>query len=174
MRLRRTTIAVALAAAVTVPGVVAVAESAAASSVTSVSAAHSAKPGKTPKATKKTKFTASGVVTAVTGETVTVKVKGGTKDVRGRTVAVTVPSSAQVLVNGVRKVAADLLVGDAVTITGTSSGGALTAARVQARRVKVRPAPTVSPAPSPTASPGDDDSSDDDGPTAEPSETPHG
>src|SRR5512138_482042 len=89
------------------------------------------KPKKAPKAPKQVKFAASGTVTAVdaTAGTVTVQVKGGTKDVRRSTVTIAVPATARIVVNGKGKTLADIAVGFGITVTGTNSNGVLTAAR---------------------------------------------
>ena len=130
----------------------------------------SKKSSKTP---RQVKFTASGTVTAVDAAagTVTVQVKGGTKDVRRTAVTIAVPPAARIVVNGAGKALADVAVGYSITVTGTNSGGALTAARIEARgkkpAAKPAPAPTTKPSPgvAPSPAPSDD-------PTPEPADTP--
>jgi hypothetical protein len=134
----------------------------------------SGKSSKSDKSTKKpkvVKFTASGRVTAVdaTAGTVTIKVKGGTKDVKRTTVTVTVPATARIVVNGAGRTLADVAAGFGVTVTGTHAGDMLTATRIEARGKKPVTKPSASPTPSPT--PSDDVTPE---PTDDPSASPEG
>jgi hypothetical protein len=187
VRVRRIALSTLLVAAVVVPAgpglALAASKSAAAVSASSKSSKgdHSGHESKKPKkkAPRPVKFAASGTVTAVdaTAGTVTVRVKGGTKDGRGSTVAITVPPTARIVVNGAKKSLADIAVGFGITVTGTSADGVRTAARIEARGkksgVKPTPAPTASPTPTddPTddpTTPTDDPTTDDSTPTATP------
>lgn len=158
MRIRRAAVAVAVLGAVTVPaaatGVVAFAHSssAAASTVVASGSQGPKKPSKT------AKFTASGLVTAVdvSGATVTVAAKGGTKGVRGRTVTVAVPSAARITLNHKRVDLSALAAGQRITVTGTRAADVLTAARIQAKGKSVGK-PSPSPSTEPPENPEDDD-----------------
>ncbi len=157
MRMRRTALALAVAAAVTVP-TVATASVAAAKPAAKPAASHgkpAAKPAKPTKPAKPAKpvkvtFSASGVVTAVDldARTVTVAAKGGTKDVKGRTVGVVVPSTARIVLDDAPATVADLEAGFRITVTGTRLGTVYTASKVQASS----PEPEVTPTPTPTPS----------------------
>jgi hypothetical protein len=141
------------------------------------------KPAKTTKAPKPVRFTASGTVTAVDAEagTVTLLAKGGTKDVRKRTVTVAVPAKASLRVNGKKATLAGVSAGQRIEVVGRRSGDVYTAevVRVSGKTVKPAPSPSVTPTPTvePTTEPTDDpttepteDLSDD--PTVEPSAEP--
>ncbi|HEY0000656.1 MAG TPA: hypothetical protein VGB74_09390 [Actinoplanes sp.] len=101
---------------------------------------------------KSTKFEATGTVKAVNAAagTVTVAVKGGTKEVRGKTVTVKVPPTVRIVVNGARKTLADIGTGFQIAVGGTQTGTVYLATKVTATGKKVRPvpSPTVSPSPS--------------------------
>jgi hypothetical protein len=160
VRIRRIAVAALLATAVVVPSASGVAVAKGKPSAVSPSTGKSDKHGKNDKsgkAAKPVKFVASGTVTAVDAGagTVTVKVKGGTKDVRRTTVTVTVPSTARIVVNGAGKTLADIAVGYGITVTGTHAGDVLTAVRIEARGRKgaVKPSPAPSAGPTPTTSP---------------------
>ncbi|MGX6600765.1 hypothetical protein ACWKSP_01310 [Micromonosporaceae bacterium Da 78-11] len=107
------------------------------------------------KPVRKVVFTASGSITAVdvTAGTITVVAKGGTKDVRRRTVAVAVPATVPIIVGGARMTLADLAVGFRITVVGTRAGTAYTAVRIVAEGTKPRPSTTPSVEPSRSASP---------------------
>jgi hypothetical protein len=137
VRLRRYTVAVALATAAIVP---AAASPAVAGKSPAARAAVSVQ-GKTPAskpAPVTTKFSASGTVTAVDAAagTVTVSAKGGTKDVKGQTVTVKVPSTAKVVVNKSGKSLADIAAGFTITVEGTKTGTVYTATKVEAKGKK--------------------------------------
>jgi hypothetical protein len=158
VRMRRTLVAVALAAAATVPAV---------SIISAPAVAGSAKPAKPvatkPVATKPTKapkptkvaFAANGSVTAVNAGSalITVAVKSGTKDVKGRTVTISVPPGARVVVNGAGKTLSAVAAGYRITVTGTHVGSLYTAAKIQAQGVRPQPAPSAKPVPTPTPTP---------------------
>ncbi|BCY09330.1 hypothetical protein [Actinoplanes sp. L3-i22] len=166
MRVRRTAVAVAVAAGILVPSVstaaVAWAKPAGKSSEHAPSAKPSAteKPGKHGKPAKpakpaKANFAANGSITAVdsTLGTVTVAVKAGTKDVKGHTVSILLPSSVRIVLNGAPATAADLKAGFRITVTGTRSGTVYTASKVQARSSTPTATPTATPSGTPTATP---------------------
>jgi hypothetical protein len=106
----------------------------------------------------KVAFAANGSVTAVISSdaTITVAVKSGTKDVKGQTISISVPTTSRIVVNGARKNIADLGVGYRITVTGTHVGSLYTAARVEAVGVRAQPTPSASV----TASPGPTSSAD--------------
>jgi hypothetical protein len=185
--LRRTALALTLAVAVIVPTASAAASASSSSSSSSSSAAakpSAAKPGKpaakttkkpksgkTSKPAKKVKFAANGTVTAVdvAAGTVTVAVKSGTKDVKGRTVRFNVPSTAKIVVNNGQKTLSRLGAGQQITLTGMRAGSTYTAARVVAVSKAKLPMPSVKPSPPVTPSPSTPPSVT---PSPEPSVTP--
>lgn len=90
---------------------------------------------KTTKAsTKAVRFTATGRVVAVDGAagTLTVAVKGGDKTLRRKTVTIQVDPAAKVRLNDVTVPLADLPAGAHVAVTGTRTGDALLAFKVNA------------------------------------------
>jgi phage baseplate assembly protein gpV len=160
MRMRRSAAAVALAVAVTVPTAVTGVAAYAQASAPTAASVHAAKK---PKPDKKTNFQASGTVTAVdvAGGKLTVAARSGTKDVRGKTVTMSVAAGARIVLNG-KKVKLDALVaGLRVSVTGTRSDIAYLAGKIQAAG-KVKPGPS----PTPTASPSPGDT-----PAPEPSQS---
>jgi hypothetical protein len=173
--MRRTVVAVALVAAATIPAVSVTAAQAVAKPAASKPAKPEAsKPAKPAKPAKVT-FAANGSVTAVSADaaTITVAVKSGTKDVKGRTVIISVPSTTRIVVNGAGRALSALAAGYRITVTGTHVGSAYTAAKIEAHGVRTQPTPTASPtaAPSPTVteSPSAEPTSD---PSAEPTSDP--
>jgi hypothetical protein len=157
VQLRRTALAAAVTVALVVPAVWSV-SSAEAGPISPVTSTSHGKP--TAKPVKKVKFSASGTVKAVdaTVRTVTIAVKGGTKDVKGRTIVVKVPSTVRVVVNGGRRGLAEVAAGFTVTVTGVRAGDVYTAEKAEARgKVKSTPAPSASPTPSKTHGHGGDD-----------------
>ncbi|MGZ6827784.1 MAG: hypothetical protein ACXVGH_13430 [Mycobacteriales bacterium] len=101
-------------------------------------------------------FTAVGVVTAVdpAAGTVTVADTGGSRDLHGRTVVVSVAGTTRVTLDDAPATLAQLAAGDAVTANGVrSASGALTARAVNATSPAPAPVPTDSPTPVPTDSP---------------------
>ncbi|WP_199509647.1 hypothetical protein [Nucisporomicrobium flavum] len=178
MRIRRTAVAALLAAGIVVPAVSAAAMAAqpAAKAPGSASAFKATpKPAKTSKAHKPVRFTASGTVTAVDAQagTVTLLAKGGTKDVRKRTVTVVVPAKASLRVNGKKVTLSGVAAGQRIEVVGRRTGDVYTAdvVRVSGKGVKPAPSPSVTPTPTtePTTEPTDDPSDD---PTDAPSEDP--
>jgi hypothetical protein len=172
MRLRPVFLAAVMTVAVGVPAAATAAAAAPGNqpvpAVSALKGKPTAKPSKPAKPAKpvkpvKVQFSASGTVKAVDAAagTVTVVAKGGTKDVKGKTVTISVPSAVRIQLNGARKKLADLGAGFRITITGTRVGSVYTAAKVQATGTKTKPAPkpTTSPTPTPT-------------PTPEPTDTP--
>ena len=139
--MRRTALAAALAAAVTVPAV-SIATAAYAKEGHPASQ-HAGKP-------VKVAFTAIGTITAVdtAAGTVTVAAKGGTKDVRGKTVSVAVGGTTRIRVGGGGKALADLVAGYRVTVVGVRRQTTYTASRIEATKVAKHP-----PAPSGDATP---------------------
>jgi hypothetical protein len=152
MRLRRTVVAALLAAGVAVPVAATAGFAAAPAASSTATAAHKgdSKPGKV-----RAKFAASGRVTAVdaVAGTVTVAAKGGTKDVRKRTVTVSVADDARVRINGKRAALDAVVVGAKISVTGDRVNGVYTATRVQ---VSQKSRPVVQPSPTPTVSPSPD------------------
>lgn len=195
MRLRRGALAVLLTAAVAVPAVGTATVAAAAKPGTGTAApATGKKPAAEKPATgkpstkkpavkkpavkkpaKKIKFSATGTVTAVDAAagTVTVKVTAGTKEVKGKTITVAVPTTLRVLINGAKKKLADLTPGYSITVTGLTTGTTNTADKIVARKVTAKPTPstTPTPAPTPTTTP-TPAPTEDDSVSPEPSETP--
>jgi hypothetical protein len=166
--MRRTALAIAMAAGIMVP-TVSTATVAWATPATKPAVSQKANPtpksSKPAKATKpaksvKASFAANGSVTAVDvdAHTVTIVVKGGTKDVKGRTVRILLPSSARIVLDDAPATAADIEAGFRITVTGTRLGNLYTASKVQASS----PEPTVSPTPTDPAEP----------PTGDPTEQP--
>ncbi|GAA3452873.1 hypothetical protein [Dactylosporangium matsuzakiense] len=153
--MRHFAVAAVLAAAVTGPLVSTATIASAAAPAVTVTAAEHGKPAKPAKPVR-SQFSAVGTVVAVDSGagTITVAARAGTKDVKGTTVTIAVPATARITINGARKRLADLAAGYRVTVTGTRTGTAYTAARVQA--TKARPAPAPSPSGSATPEPGDD------------------
>jgi hypothetical protein len=150
MRMRRTALVIAMAAGIMVPTVSNAATVAWAKPAVSQKAKPAPKTSKPAKATKpakpvKASFAANGSVTAVDvdAHTVTVVVKGGTKDVKGRIVGILLPSSARIVLDDAPATAADIEAGFRITVTGTRVGNVYTASKVQASS----PEPTVSPTP---------------------------
>jgi hypothetical protein len=151
LRLPRAAVALALAAAITVPTVATMGGAAAATPPGSITALRDPI-GSTPSPTttakpQKIKFAASGTVTAVdaTAGTVTVAARGGTKDVRGTTVTVSVPGTAVVLVNGVRGTLAGIGAGYRIAMTGTHPGTGYTATKLVATSKRSHPEPAETP-----------------------------
>jgi uncharacterized protein (DUF736 family) len=160
MRMRRTVLAVVLSAGVLVPTVsTAAAAWAKPASKPTVTHKGTPKPAKAPaKSAKpakpaKVNFAASGSVTAVNLDagTVTVAAKGGTKDVKGTSVTVVVPSTARIVLDDASATLADLAAGYRITVTGTHVGTAYTATKVQASSPEPVEEPTDEPTDEPTA-----------------------
>jgi uncharacterized protein DUF5666 len=81
----------------------------------------------------KSHFTANGKVTAVDATSFTMHVKGGSKDLHGTDVAVTVTDTTKMRRDGAKATVADLQVGDRVNSHGTrGADGTLTARHVNA------------------------------------------
>ena len=148
MRIRRTTAALALVAAVIVP---------AASTATAAYAKHGSSHSQAPHKPAKVAFTATGTITAVdtAAGTVTVAAKGGTKDVRGKTVTMTVGAGSRVSLNGKRKSLSALAAGYRITVLGVRQAATYNALRIEATAPKARkPKPAAStPPPSEVATP---------------------
>ena len=117
-------------------------------------------------------FTANGKVTAVGTDSFTMHVKGGSKDLHGGDVTVTVTDTTKMRRNGAKATVADLQVGDRVNAVGSrGTDGTLTARHVNAHGPDAtdttttdNPAPTGgatptdSPTPTPTPTPTDSSS----------------
>ena len=81
----------------------------------------------------KTHFTANGKVTAVDATSFTMHVKGGSKDLHGTDVTVTVSDTTKMRRNGAKATVADLQVGDKVNVHGArNADGTFTARHVNA------------------------------------------
>ena len=81
----------------------------------------------------KTHFTANGRVTAVDDTSFTMHVKGGSKDLHGTDVTVTVADTTKMRRNGHKATVADLQVGDKVNVHGArGDDGTFTARHVNA------------------------------------------
>jgi hypothetical protein len=149
VRIRRTTAALALVAAIIVPA--ASTATAAYAKNDSSGSQHAGKPAKVA-------FTATGTITAVdtAAGTVTVAAKGGTKDVRGKTVTITVAAGTRIRVNGKRTSLSALAAGCRVAVLGVRQSTAYAALQIEASKVKRSPAPAPSassPSPSDDATP---------------------
>ena len=78
-------------------------------------------------------FTANGKVTAVDGDSFTFHAKGGSKDLHGTDVTVTVTDATKMRRDGAKATVADLQVGDRVNVNGSrAEDGSLTARHVNA------------------------------------------
>ena len=78
-------------------------------------------------------FTANGKVTAVATDSFTMHVKGGSKDLHGTDVTVTVTDTTKMRRNGAKATVADLQVGDRLNANGSrAADGTLTARHVNA------------------------------------------
>ena len=159
MRLPRTAVAAALAAAVTIPA------SAATAAYARPAPQHPSvmSPGKHAKPVRHV-FTAVGSITAVDsgGATVTVVATAGTKDTKGHVVTIAVPAGARIRVSGKDAGLAALQPGFRITAIGIRIGTAYTASKIEATtaRPKTRPKPaprssTTPPTPEPSTQPGD-------------------
>jgi hypothetical protein len=146
LRLRRIAAAVAIATAVLVPVTSTAALAAVKLPVVSVVTGPAAKPptvttsgakipraAKIPKASTDT-FAVTGTVAAVSagGGTVTLKVKGGSGSMLGRTVTVKVPTGVKPVVNGKTTTLAKISGGYSITVNGTAAGMTYTATKVVA------------------------------------------
>lgn len=182
MRMRRTALAALLAAGIAVPAVstAAVAFAQPGKPGTGASAAKATpKPSKTTKAPKPVRFTASGTVTAVDAAagTVTLLAKGGTKDVRRKTITVSVPAKASLRLNGKKVTLAALGSGQRIEVAGRRTGTAYTAeiVRAKGKAAKPAPGPTVTPSPVtplPSAPPTTEPAEPTEDPSAEPTGEP--
>ena len=83
------------------------------------------------------KFAAAGYVTAVGTDTLTVAVKGGTKNVRGLADPFFVSETAKINRNDEAAELADLQVGDHVAVKGTYAEGVFTASKINAEGEEV-------------------------------------
>ncbi|WP_459642279.1 hypothetical protein [Kineococcus sp. NUM-3379] len=124
---------------------------------TAAVAAQKEKPAKQAKKPRKAtvKFTAGGVVTAVAADGLTFTVKGGRdKALRDKPLTVVLGKDARVQRDDAPATLADVVVGDRVTVLGTTAAGAFTAVRVNASSAQATPtpAPTETPAPTPAPS----------------------
>jgi hypothetical protein len=153
MRIRRTATAMIMIAAVTVPAAVTggIAYAQGSSPVATAAAKKPApvkEPVKKPTPPKKVKiaFQASGTISAVDAGagTITVAVRSGTKDVRGKSVTMSVPAGATIVLNGKKVTVSALSAGIKVSLTGTRVDAAYTVARIQASGKAVAPKPTPS------------------------------
>ncbi|GAB1693704.1 hypothetical protein [Krasilnikovia sp. M28-CT-15] len=146
MRMRRSVVAaVAVAVGILGPATGAAAATAHQAGVKQLATVQaSPKPSK-PKKPKKAVFEGRGSISAidVDAATVTVVVKGGTKNVRHRTVTVSVSPTARIKRNGAKASLASLAVGDRIEMKGTRAGEVYTVSRIQAQAKRTpKPAPT--------------------------------
>jgi hypothetical protein len=152
VRIRRASAALALAAAVIVPT---------ATTATAAYAKHGSSDAPAAHQPAKVAFTATGTITAVdtAAGTVTVAAKGGTRDVRGKTVTIAVTATTRIRLNSKNKSLAALAAGDKISAVGFDRSAVYTATKIEATIVPVKhsPTPAVS-TPAPSASPSDDDS----------------
>ena len=124
-------------------------------------------------------FTANGKVTAVDTDSFTMHVKGGSKDLHGTDVTVTVTDTTKMRRDGAKATVADLQVGDRVNVVGArGSDGTLTARHVNAHGPDATdttstdsPSPSASPSPSGDTSDTSGDSTSTDSPSPSPSPT---
>ncbi|GAB6898029.1 hypothetical protein [Kineosporia succinea] len=178
--MKRRYVALALTAALVVPGAAVTAASASARSGTSAvqsdrsdapgqnrGTKNDSKPGKPAKKGKTVVY--DGTISAVDAEakTFTVKVRGG-RDKKLRTTGLTLafPDGVRVIRNGRSAEPADLQVGDRVNVQTRQTAKVVTVVRVTAKGKKVAPTPspseTVAPEPSATTTPEPGDDADDD------------
>jgi len=124
----------------------------------------------------KAHFTANGKVTAVDADSFTMHVKGGSKDLHGTDVTVTVTDTTKMRRNGAKAQVSDLQVGDRVNVVGSrGSDGTMTARHVNAHGpAATDTSGTATPSPSASPSPSSDTSGDTtgDGSTPTPSASP--
>ena len=78
----------------------------------------------------KSHFTANGKVVSVADGTLTLHAKGGSKDLHGTDVTVSVPDTAKVRVNGDKGALTDLAEGDRVNVVGARTEDGLVAKHV--------------------------------------------
>jgi hypothetical protein len=125
VRIRRTTAALALVAAVIVPAATTATAAYAKSGSSGSSASH--RPAKVA-------FAATGTITAVDAAagTVTVAAKGGSKDVRGKTVTITVVAGTRIRLNGKSKSLGELAAGDRIAVAGVHQSTGYVATRIEA------------------------------------------
>jgi hypothetical protein len=133
MRVSRLVVAAVIAISATVPAVAVTTAAVAAPSAVAGQAKSKPKPVRAVKA-KPVPFTAVGTVTAIDLDTrsVQVAVTGGTRDVRGSEVTLTVAPTSRVRVDDAAGALADVQVGAAVTITGRRAATNYTVLKVNA------------------------------------------
>ena len=154
MQIRRFVVATVAAVGILVPALSATTAVAAPGGSAKVTAkAKPAKPAKPPmpgkaakpgKGAKPVNFVATGVLTAVdvAAGTVTVTVKGGTVDVRGRIVTFAVTAKTRVSLNDTVVTLAELTAGNRVSVHGTRVGTGYTVVKVNATAPVASPEPT--------------------------------
>jgi hypothetical protein len=132
MRVRNLIVSAFVVAAVVIPA--AGAAQAAPAQAGGVSAA--AKAAKPVKVTKPVKvpFAVNGTVAAVdvAAGTVTIATTGGMRDLRGKTITITMSTSAKIVVDDVRATLASVQAGHRVTAVGVRAGALLTATKLGA------------------------------------------
>lgn len=91
-------------------------------------------------ARRKARFVAVGMVTAVSGDTITLVVKGGSaRQLRGKTQAFTVAAGASVSRNGQATAVSAIQNGDHAMVKGTWTGDVYTAQKVRAQSRDQKP-----------------------------------
>jgi hypothetical protein len=136
MRPRQLVVCAVAIAAMVAPAAAAQAKPAVAkqASGATAAAARSAKPVKPAQPTKPVKvpFTVTGAVTGVdaVAGTITIAATGGTKDLRGRTLTVTVATGAKIVVDDARAALATVQAGHQITAVGVRAGAVLTATKI--------------------------------------------
>jgi hypothetical protein len=155
MRHPRLLLAVLIAGAVSTP-LAATAALAAPAAKPPVTHGHKAKNshGKPAKAPKPVKVTAAGTLAAVdaAGSTVTVTVKGGTKNLHGTTTVFRVAVSTRITRDDTVTALGDLRTGDAVSVQATKTDTGYTASRINAESPLPASDPSeTDPAPEPSS-----------------------
>ena len=84
------------------------------------------------KARKAARFVATGTVVAVSADSLTVSVAGGSKSLRGTEAVFSVPADVRVNRDDVTVTLADVLVGDHAAVKGSTVDGVLVASKVNA------------------------------------------
>ncbi|HEX5741424.1 MAG TPA: hypothetical protein VFY17_07725 [Pilimelia sp.] len=136
MRMRHFAVATVMACGVLAPVAVATAATAAPTKP-AASQAKPSKPSKPVKPVKPVKFAVSGVVSSVDADarTITVTVKGGASELRGKTTTFGVHATARVTVDDVQATLGDVQAGHKVNVQGDKVGAVYTAMRVHAGAV---------------------------------------
>jgi hypothetical protein len=112
------------------------------------------KPTKPAKPAKTVKVTATGTLTAVdaTGNTITVTIKGGSKDLRASSTIFTVLTGIRITRDDTPATVADLQPGDHVSVQGQKSNAGYKATRINAESPQPDPSSSTNPEPDPSSS----------------------